>query len=412
MMHTLLAYTLNALALVPAPQGLCIEHATLWVGDGTVHTDATLCWQGERITALGPNLTVDDGRLTLDGHGMIVTPGFIAAASSLGLEEVSLEDATRDTARAGDLIQAGHDAALALWPQSALVQVQATHGVTTAAVAPHGGLITGQVAWVDLRVREGELSVIPRMAVHAVLTRTGLGSRAAAHAKLAEVFADARLFARSGTRYDERRLRDLAASAHDLRALAPVVRGEVPFVIEAHRSSDIAALVHLAKREHLRLVVVGGTQALLVADLLAHAKVPVIVRPDANLPESFDALGARLDMAARLHERGVDVGIAMLGENHNLRNINEQVGFAIAYGLPAQVGLRAITLTLAQAYGMASDYGSLQVGKFANFSMWPRDPFEAGSAPKDVFIRGERIQHTSRQTLLRDRYLQRLGLRQ
>ena len=38
--------------------------------------------------------------------------------------------------------------------------------------------------------------------------------------------------------------------------------------------------------------------------------------------------------------------------------------------------------------------------------IWPGDPLELTSYPEQVFIRGESVDMTSRQTLLRDRYLQ------
>jgi imidazolonepropionase-like amidohydrolase len=94
-----------------------------------------------------------------------------------------------------------------------------------------------------------------------------------------------------------------------------------------------------------------------------------------------------------------------MGEVHNIRNITQEAGIAVAYGLDKEKALSALTLNVAKAYGMDDDYGSLAKGKVANLVIWPGDPFELSSMPEQVYIRGKAIPMVSRQTLLRDRYL-------
>src|SRR5690606_7833988 len=121
---------------------------------------------------------------------------------------------------------------------------------------------------------------------------------------------------------------------------------------------------------------IGAAQGWKVADALAEADVPVVVQPTANLPLGLDQLGARLDNAALLHAAGVRVGIAVLGEAHNVRNVTQEAGIAVAHGLPPEAALRAVTLELARIYGMDAHYGSLAPGKVANLVVWDGDPFE------------------------------------
>jgi imidazolonepropionase-like amidohydrolase len=167
------------------------------------------------------------------------------------------------------------------------------------------------------------------------------------------------------------------------------------------------ALVQLADSYGIALVLTGATQAWMIADELAAAKVTVIVQPSDNLPYGFDQIGARMDNAALLHAAGVALGIAVLGDAHNLRNVTQQAGLAVAYGLDREAALRAVTLNIARAYGMQDDYGTLAAGKVANVVVWNGDPFELSSFPTAVYVRGNKMPAVSRQTELRDRYLKR-----
>ena len=93
-------------------------------------------------------------------------------------------------------------------------------------------------------------------------------------------------------------------------------------------------------------------------------------------------------------------------QTHNARNITQSAGNAVSEGLPWDDALRAITLSPAEIYGLADRIGSIEAGKEADIVIWPDDPLELTNYPEKVFIKGNAISMTSRQTLLRDRYLQ------
>lgn len=392
----------------PGPR-VAIVGATVHDGTGRVLEDGVVELEGARIVRVGTGEPTA-GATVVDAKGKIVTPGLIAASTPLGLVEIDAEASTRDSAPGGDdAIRSAYDAAAGINANSTLLAVQAIDGVTTAASTPQGGLLSGQVAWIDLLPgHHRDIVAKPRVAIAGALGQQVAGSRVAALSRLSEVLDDARFYRDHRAAFDRRASRELVAHRLDLAALGPVLGREVPLVLEAHRASDLLALADLAKAETLRVVVVGGTQAWQVADTLAASKIPVIVQPTSNLPGSFERLGARLDNAALLHEAGVPIGIAVLGEAHNVRNVTQEAGIAVANGLPHEVALQGLTHTLAAAYGMDGDYGSLAVGKVANVVIWPADPFELATVPEAVYIRGDAIALRSRQTELRDRYLKRL----
>ncbi|MEM9454889.1 MAG: amidohydrolase family protein [Myxococcota bacterium] len=391
----------------PTETATVLVGAQIHVGDGTVIDDGVVEIRGDRIVSVGRERTEGSADATvIDLAGQRITPGFIAAAAPLGLVEIDLEKSTIDAERKDEHpVRSGFDVSRAVNADSSLLPVAAIEGVTSAAVTPRGGLLSGQVAWIDLVAGDYRTIVSrPRIAISGQLGQQVAGSRAASFAALERALDDARFYRDRRAAYDRRQTRELGAHRLDLEALEPVLDGTTPLVVHAHRASDLMALADLATRSGLRVVVVGAAQGWKVAETLAAAKIAVVVQPSANLPRSFDELGARRDSAARLHEAGVRVGIAVLDDEHNVRNLGQEAGIAVAHGLPPQIALGAVTLELARIYGMDDHYGSIAVGKVANLAVWAGDPFELSQVPTQVYIRGRAIPMRSRQTLLRDRY--------
>jgi imidazolonepropionase-like amidohydrolase len=300
-------------------------------------------------------------------------------------------------------------------PRSELIAVNRVEGLTRALVAPRAstGPIAGRAAVIDLG---GELGGSPEtrawlhLAPAAVVAgldedaaeRSG-GSRAAALLRLREALEDARDLAEHREAWENAARRPYAASRLDLEALQPVLTGELPLAVSAHRASDVEAALRLAADFGLRLVVVGGDEAWIVAAELARAGVPVVLDPLSDLPERFETRGATLDNAARLAAAGVTVAFTT-GESHNARNLRQLAGNAVSYGLPWEEGLRAMTANPARIWGVGESYGTLEPGKEADVVVWDGDPLELTTYPEAVFIRGLEVPPDSRQLRLRDRY--------
>lgn len=393
---------------------LILTNATLWVGDGTVIEGASIRIEKGKFVEVRSGVLAGRGDIpVIDVGGKLITPGLIAADTQLGLVEIGLEASTHDDARVdangnagtGNAIKAGYDPSTAINADSSLLAIQAIEGVTTAAVSPVGGLLSGEVAWIDLLPgRHGELVVDRAVAVAGNLGQAFAGSRAAGVTELRRAFEDAAWYRLNQKNFDRGQARELVAAPLDLRALWPVIDKQIPLIIHAHRASDLLALIELAEQLDIRITIVGATEGWKVAEQLAKAKVAVVVQPTQNLPGSFETLGARLDNATLLAAAGVSVAIAHF-DTHNVRNMTQEAGIAIANGLDPKLALSGLTLAVAKAYGMDKDYGSVAVGKVASFVIWTgSDPFELSCWPEQVYVRGEALEMRSRQTELRDRY--------
>jgi imidazolonepropionase-like amidohydrolase len=135
----------------------------------------------------------------------------------------------------------------------------------------------------------------------------------------------------------------------------------------------------------------------------------VLLDPLDNLPSSFDKVGATLENAARLQKAGVTIALSFRDpQAYNIRKIRQAAGNAVAHGLPPEAALAAMTRNPAAIFGVADRVGALAVGRPADLVVWSGDPLEVTTLAERVFIGGQAMPMRSRQTELRDRYLERL----
>jgi imidazolonepropionase-like amidohydrolase len=392
---------------------------TVVITGATIHTmgpqgtiqNGTLVIENGRIRAVGASVPVPASARRIDARGRIVTPGLFDSWSQIGLVEVSAVEGTADARSDDDRITAAFRTVDALNPRSMLIPVNRIEGLTRVVAAPEAGrsLIAGQGAVIDLG-GPGDYVIRPSVAMFAVLGEAGAArsgqSRADAMLRLREALRDALDYAANRKAYDQGDRREYSLSRLDLEALIPVAQGKLPLVVTVDGASDIEATLRLAREMKLKLILASAAEGWRVARQIADAKVPVLVNPLQDLPGSFESLESTLENAARLRKAGVTVAF-MTGDAHNSRNIRQAAGNAVAYGLPWDDALAAMTSVPARIWGISDHYGTLEPGKDADVVIWDGDPLELTSFPTAVFIRGREMPMTSRQTELRDRYRDR-----
>lgn len=237
--------------------------------------------------------------------------------------------------------------------------------------------------------------------------KLGGGSRSAQWQWLRNAFDEAKAYVppKSGAGAP----RDQLQNALNVAALRAMIEKRVPLAMRVSRESDIRQALQLADDYGLSLIVIGGAEAWRCAELLAARKAAVVLDPEADLPWTFDELGARADNAVILAHAGVTIAFSVSGNTIYLSHnagvaVREGAGLAVANGLAYADAMKALTVNPARIFGIADHYGSMARGFDADLVLWNGDPFEPSSAPDVVFVRGVQASPTTRQTLLRDRY--------
>jgi hypothetical protein len=325
-----------------------------------------------------------------------------------------------DAVQRGDQFTAGFDVAEAFNRRSTLIAANRIEGVTRALIAPQSRradangnsshVISGLAAVVNL---SGEADSIDRRAA-ALVVNLGEGgrglageSRASNLLVLRNALDEARDYRDNKSAFEQGQRREYQHSVADLESLQGVLSGDIPLLVNVNRAADMEALIRLTAEYGIRAIISGGAEAWMIAGQLAAARIPVLMEPTDNLPSNFDRINARRDAAGLLINAGVKVGFAgPASQTHKSGNITQSAGNAVSEGLSWDDALRAITLAPAEIYGLADRLGSLEIGKEADIVIWPGDPLELTNYPEQVFIKGNAISMISRQTLLRDRYMQ------
>lgn len=411
-----IAASLIALAIAApvSAQTIAVTHAEAWTleGDAPVR-DATIVIAGGKIVSVTPGGAVPDGASVIDARGRPVTPGFVNAATQIGLVEVSGSGDTRDMAST-DERNAGFDMSSALNGNSTLVSLARADGITRALVYPSPSRFapfSGEASMV--RLRDGvDIRDAADVGVYAVIGGGAwdrLGSRAVQWTALRKALLDARQepTPQKGKGRKGKGGGPPPGKRAGEQLIRAVLRGDVPLAIQTHRESDIRQAAALAREFGIRVVIVGGTEAWRAADELAAAKVAVVLDPQVNLPGSFDQLGARQDNAILLRRAGVAVAIGQAGgaihSNYNAgMALREGAGLAVSNGLSWIEGLRAVTTAPLAIWGRGG--GTLTPGADADLVVWDGDPLEPSSIAVRVIIEGREVSNRSRQDVLAERY--------
>jgi imidazolonepropionase-like amidohydrolase len=366
---------------------------------------ATVLIQDGKIAAIGAGLDVPAGATVIDAAGRWVLPGFIEAHGHVGVHEEGEGWAGSDSNELTEPVTAHVRALDAINPADLGFRDAISGGVLAVNVNPgSGNPIGGQTAalkcWgrtVDemlLRAPAGMKSALGENPKRVYGERkqspsTRLGTAAVIRSALVDA---ANYLARLDA---EQRKPDADRKPIDrdikLEALGKVLRREIPWRQHCHRADDIATALRLAAEFGYDLVIDHGTEAHLLADILAAKDIPVIIGPLFTSRSKVELRNRSLANPGKLAAAGVTIAITT---DHPVVPINflaHQAALSVKHGLDRDVALQALTINPARIVGIEDRLGSIEPGKDADLVIWSGDPLDVLSRVTRALIDGAEV---------------------
>lgn len=402
---------------------------TFLLRGGTVHpvsgpdipNGAVLVRDG-KIVEVGAKVAAPKGVRVIDIKGLHIYPGMIDSATEIGLSEISSVRETVDSMEIGDFNPQVR-AIVAINPASEHIPVTRANGITSAIAAPTGALVAGQAALIHL---DGwtwqEMAVRPAASMQLQFpVIQGRSSRyadrpGAARTPFSELKRnyDRRLqqlhqFFEEARRYQQAKAAAPAGFRPDVtyEAMLPVLDGKLPLVVHAVRERAIKDAIAFAEKEKLKIVISEATDAWKVTADLKARNIALILGPTLELPaEEDDPYDKPFTAPGELHKAGVKFAFGSFSTSFS-RNLPYQAATAVAFGLPYEEGLKAVTLNAAEIWGVANEIGSIDKGKWADLIVTDGDPLETRTQLKMEFIRGKTVDLENKHHRLYEKYLNR-----
>lgn len=400
----------NVQAQTPAPA----QSEVIALTGGTIHTvtngvieNGVIVFEDGVITLIGHNVRLPADARQIDVTGKHIYPGFIDAYNQMGIYEIGAVNMTVDINEQGP-INPNAKVERAFNPESRHIGVARSAGVLTSVTTPGGGLISGQSAamkmdgwsWDEMTLKSGV-----GLIVNWPSTNDEYGENIQ---NLRDTFADARAYKRAleamGRGEAPRHDRD---SRWD--AMVPVFNKETPVVVNANEVRQIQDAITWAEEEGVRLIILGGRDAHLVADHLSQKRIPVIITTVLTSPNrAWEGYDSRYALPAKLFEAGVEFAIAGSASAANVNRLPYEAGAAAAYGLSPDAALRSLTISPASILGIDERVGSLEEGKDATLMITTGNPLEYSTQIEQVFIQGRESDMMDMQRQLYEKYREKV----
>ena len=408
----------------PQAEAIALRGATIHTVTSGVIENGTILFEDGVITAIGTDIDIPDGARVVDATGKHIYPGLVDAYSTVGIAEIGAVDVSNDINELGDF-NPNVRADVAVNAESRHIGTTRSAGVLTTLTTPEGGLVSGMSSAMAL---EGwsweEMSMESAAALNVNWPNPnprrfrgfggfGPGQQGAPPSyeeqvrQLKDFFGEARAY------------RDAVAAGEEVlsdsryAAMMPVFAGDFPVVVAANGAAQINDAITWAKEEGLRIVIRGGADAIHVADRLVAEDIPVILTSTMAAPgRAYEGYDGAYSKPARLHEAGVRFAISGGSGALYTNRLPFEAGVAVAFGLPEEEALKAVTINPALFLGLDDRIGSLEPGKQATFLITTGTPLDMTSDVEQAYIDGRELDMTDIQKFFFEKYMEKLRQRQ
>jgi imidazolonepropionase-like amidohydrolase len=352
----------------------------------------------------------------VDVSGKHIYPGLIDAYSTVGISEIGAVGVSSDVNELGDF-NPNVRAEVAVNAESRHIGTTRSSGVLVSLSTPGGGLISGMSSALSLEGWSWEEMSIESAAALNVnwpdpnpgsgRRRGGFGGPQEEPVPYAERVQQLKDFFSEARAY-----RDAVAAGEEVRtdsryaAMIPALDRVIPVVVNADGAAQINDAITWALKEDLWLVIRGGGDAIHVADRLVANDIPVILTSTMAAPgRDYEGYDGAYSMPARLYEAGVKFAISGGSGALYSNRLPWEAGVAVAFGLPEEEALKAVTINAAEFMGLDDRVGSLEPGKQATLLITTGTPLDMTSDIEQSYIQGREIDMMDIQKWFFDKYM-------
>jgi imidazolonepropionase-like amidohydrolase len=442
---------LFACAIALSAQTIVIRNVDVYPVNGAEIKGVSVVLADGKIAEIGAKITPAKGARIIEGKGLRVYPGMIDSGTELGLSEISAVRESVDTGELGEFMPQLR-ALSAVNPESEHFGVVRVNGITSVMTFPSSGggggggggrfgggerqYISGQAALIHTDGWTWEDMAIDRSAaVHLIFPtlggRGGRGGGALPDAMLEMIPGAAGVTGATGftaakRTYDQQvaKITEFFDAARQykkeraakvpgfkpvlkMEAMMPVLEGKVPLAVSAARASVIHDAIAFGEKQKIRIVILQPRDLAKAGPELKAKNIPVILGRVLALPEQEDdPYDGAFTQPAEAYKAGVKFAFGTFN-NEFVRNLPYQAATAVAFGLPYEEALKAVTVNAAQIWGHGNDIGSVEKGKVADLMVTTGDPLEISTQVKYLFIKGKEIPLVNKQTRLYEKYMSR-----
>lgn len=399
---------------------ILFTNVTLHIGNGKVIENGMMGIKSGEIDQIAPadasaKATYEK---VIDGQGQHIYPGFIAANTRLGLEEIQAVRATRDYREVGNF-NPNIRSVIAYNTDSDVVPTVRSNGVLLAQIVPEGGRISGQSSIVYTSGDNWEDATLAfDNCVHlrwpSRLRYTGWWAqkgRTELNKNYDKNLEAIRVYFEAAKAYSKKK--EVGSKNLKFETMKAVFDQQKKLVVHCDDAKSMMDLVNLLEKYGVKIVIQGGTDAFKITDFLKEKNIPVILNDIHQLPKNDDAdIDQPFKTPALLQEKGIKFAFSLSNQGSwNVRNLPFQAGQAVAHGLDREAAIRALTLSAAEILGIDKTVGSLEVGKEATFIVSKGDVLDMrSSVVTEAFIKGKAISLEDKQKALYEKYMEKYQL--
>ena len=343
-----------------------------------------------RAFAAGP---ADEANI-IEAGGKWLLPGFIDAHTHLGMYEDGLRSEGDDLNEATDPCTPQLRALDAVNPMDRTLSEALAAGVTCAATGPgSANPISGQFAVIKTcGKRIDDMAVKKYAGMKLALGENPKGCYGARQQTPQTRMATASIIRenlKKAAEYGKKEKKKEKDFDMKSEALLPLIKGEVPAHIHAHRADDIFTAIRLCREFGVDFVIVHCTEGHLIALDLAAENVKAIVGPIISDRSKPELKNLELKNAKVLDEAGVLFSITTDHPVTPLQYLPYCAALSVKGGLDFYSALKSITINPAVILGIDDIVGSIEEGKHADMVLYGGSPFEIMSKAEIVIVNGK-----------------------